>query len=462
MVTLDPRDCIAHLTPLIDDLAKVRLLMQWYGVPLPKAKTEQGLKLRLLCPIWWRRMLKRLQNRAEEKQQIDKGHVRKGRQIYVSDRSQRKAQRAYLQALTFMQQMSMVSHVGDVIDMETLIARSLANPNNRRAELMIRMAGFEIFAQALGWVGEFVTLTCPSAYHRYSNGQLNTRYNPTYTPRVAQEYLVGLWAKVRAKLARDGIKVFGFRVAEPHHDGCPHWHMLLFVAPEHVEALRDIIRHYALEQDGDEPGAAEFRCNFKAIDTDIGSATGYIAKYISKNLGFSIDDPEHDQNDDSRHYGRRVKAWASVWGIRQFQQIGGAPVTVWRQLRKLGEGQADPILEQARQAADQSRWADYLQIMTGGDLQIKRVDMAVQLLKFEEVGTATGELKANRYAEIQTVIYGVCTLAAMAITKTKCWTLQSSKSALSEVAGQVRGGEAARAPAIPWSPVNNCTRPLAA
>ncbi|WP_461552938.1 replication endonuclease [Sulfuriferula sp.] len=50
-------------------------------------------------------------------------------------------------------------------------------------------------------------------------------------------------------------------VAEPHHDATPHWHMLLFVAPEQRDRFREIIRHYALQdspdEEGDEPGMSE-------------------------------------------------------------------------------------------------------------------------------------------------------------------------------------------------------------
>lgn len=453
-LNLDLRDCISQLMPVINDLQKVEELMQGFGVPMPKAKNDDGLKARLLCPKWWRRVLDRLKQRVIEKGQIDRGVVRKGKQVYVSDNSHKKKVRAAVQSANYMSQMSMVSNTGEVVDMDTIIAASLANPTNRRAELMIRMAGFEIYSAGLGWVGEFYTFTCPSKFHRFSGSVSNEAYDVGLSPRDAQKYLTGQWSKIRAKLARQGIKPFGFRVAEPHHDGCPHWHMLLFVEPSQRERMRSIMRHYALEMDGNEPGADVHRFKAVEIDSSVGTATGYIAKYISKNLGFDIGDTEHDQTDDSRNYGQRVKAWASTWGVRQFQQIGGCPVTVWRQLRKLPEGSCTGVLEEARKAADESRWADYLVIMTRGEPDTKRADMAVHLLKSQEVSPSTGELHANAYGEILEIIYGVCALSQFAITKTKYWSMQASKSALQALAAEGPVGPQAL---TPWSPVNNCT-----
>lgn len=170
---------------------------------------------------------------------------------------------------------------GETIDMLKILNGSLANPEVRRAELMVRIRGFEDAANQVGHVGMFYTITCPSKFHRFTTeinakGEKQLSPNPNYgnyTPREAQTYLTALWARIRSKLKRDGLNPYGFRVAEPHHDGCPHWHLLLFVPPEQKDTLTSVLRTYALLEDGNEKGAAEYRFKAEEIDPTKGSAT---------------------------------------------------------------------------------------------------------------------------------------------------------------------------------------------
>ena len=112
----------------------------------------------------------------------------------------------------------------------------------------------------------------------------NARYGGA-TPRDAQQWLCAMWARARAKLARLGVTMYGFRVAEPHHDGCPHWHALIWFKDQGAaDQAAQVVRDYWLSDDGHERGAAQNRVNVKAMQA--GGAAGYIAKYIAKNVGF--------------------------------------------------------------------------------------------------------------------------------------------------------------------------------
>ncbi|MCP6623627.1 replication endonuclease, partial [Klebsiella pneumoniae] len=76
-----------------------------------------------------------------------------------------------------------------------------------------------------------------------------------------------------------------------------------------------------------EPGAAQYRFTDKPLDEEFGSATGYIAKYISINIdGYGMDGEfDHESGNPVKELAKRVRAWASRWCIRQFLLIGGAP-----------------------------------------------------------------------------------------------------------------------------------------
>jgi hypothetical protein len=432
--------------------------------------TAQGIIARLSSADWWFRQLVRYQDRAQEGFAIQLGEVRRGRGLYLSQALFKQMQariQSSIQALANLEAVN--EETGETVDMLTVLKSSVANPELRRVELMVRMRGFEEAAQQAGHVGMFYTLTCPSKFHRFTTelnkqGQKRLAPNPhygNYTPRDAQSYLTALWAKVRAKLKRDGLIAYGFRIAEPHHDGCPHWHMLLFVHPEQQARVTSILQDYALREDGNEKGAAAYRFKAVAIDPDKGSATGYIAKYVSKNInGYGVDQ-DNEGHADAQASSQRVRAWASLWGIRQFQQIGGAPVGVWRELRRL-DAAPDGLLEQARIAADQANWCSYVQLQ--GGVLTARKDQPLRVYTVERINSETGEVLSNRYGELVDKVEGVSLLGAPALkTRVHVWKIQTkdtgAKKGLPVPVSSIRFEfSSSSAAANPRSTVNNCTQ----
>lgn len=366
-----------------------RLLIDDYLFNLgitPPASNDDSFNLRLVCVDWWTRRVIDKYLKDSESKIVLSGRVSRSNQVYCSDDTFDYFNQRHEINMSYMENMLCISDEGDEIDMMKILDSSLSNPKNRRAELMVRMAGFEQYADSNGHIGMFYTITCPSKYHRFSGDGLNENY--AYTPREGQCYLVNLWAKIRAKFKRDNLDPYGFRVAEPHHDGTPHWHMLLFMPRDQVDQCTAIIRDYSFCEDGDEKGAFLHRFTakeiVKEIVTEYGikkcSATGYIAKYISKNIGFDIDGEQDSQNPLVSDVNQRIRSWASVWGIRQFQQIGGASVTVWRELRRLKDEEIeDDFVKRARDCCVGNDWSGFLDVM--GGIHIKRVDRPVQLLK---------------------------------------------------------------------------------
>ena len=269
------------------------------------------------------------QRRMVEHVAIACGEVRANAASYISNQSfqewqlQQRKNHDYLRAMIIEN----IDNPEEQVELFDMFLKSSSNPALRRNEMMVRLRGLEEWAEENNNEALFLTLTAPSSFHA---GNGNKKWSGV-NPRDTQNYLNKVWQQFRALLAKRDIKFYGMRVAEPHKDGTPHWHALAYVPAEHKEEVIRLFKQKALELDGDEKGAAKHRCKVEECDKTKGSATAYIAKYIAKNIdGFALagevsdEDPTLSLHDNAL----RVRAWASRWGIRQFQFYGGASISV--------------------------------------------------------------------------------------------------------------------------------------
>lgn len=408
---------------------------------------------RMTCGRWWVRRLRRAHGRRGEGAAIVGGVVRRGLWAYASQDcvDRRQAQRRR-NALALEAAMIENADTGESIKLAEVVAGSVANPEIKRGELMTRIRGADEYAELKGWSCEFWTLTAPSRFHAQKIINATSEANPMYgrkqaggdidhagvTPRAAAVYLSGVWARARAAWKRRGLIVSGMRAAEPHHDGCPHWHLIVYGPARDLRYARRLLRVYALRDSGNEPGARKHRFNYMIAQGGKGGAA-YAAKYISKNINGEGLAGERDSETGQKISTSvlRVDAWAAAWGIRQFQFFGMPAIGIWRALRRI-EGPVAVVgsaLERARAAADDGDFCSFWRACAGG---------AVKLLMRDE-----GRL--TQYGDkAAAVVAGVVEGGRRALLTVRNWVIKWGDSA-----SKKRGGVAFD---VPRSGVNNCTR----
>ncbi|MFX4310936.1 replication endonuclease [Enterobacter sp. 63] len=441
-------------------------LIAYFGLIAPWASRrkmpldEMAASIRkILDDRFWSRLLRKYARRWREHLHIAFGDVRRDVSPYCSKNhvkqwdARRKRSREIMSSLELEDQVT-----GERMSLIEQIDKSVSNPEKRRVELMTRIGGFEKVATESGYAGSFFTLTAPSKYHAYTAfGHRNHKWNGA-SPRRSQRYLNQIWQQIRAELARREIPVFGLRVAESHHDGTPHWHGLLFTAPEHTAELKEVMEDYATREDAEEltgKSGKQPRFELKPIDPALGSATGYVVKYISKNIdGYALDgESDHESGRPLKETAKHATAWASCWGIRQFQFVGGAPVSVWRELRRLRNQEladkVSPVFGELHRAAHAGDWQGYITLQGGPFVSRSRLVLRAWY-QYKNEPTSYGEYQKS----IKGLVMPASSIPPVE-TRLHSYRIVKMKPKSSDHADPDFDLKGASAPS--WTRVNNCT-----
>ncbi|EGJ8606901.1 replication endonuclease [Salmonella enterica] len=431
-----------------------------------KKLTPEQLKIaisKMISVRFWSRHFRTFTRRWREHLYIAVGDVRRQRSVICSPQwvqhwlASRKRGREIM-AETDLED----DETGETLPLLSAVDASVSNNEKRRAEMMTRVKGMEELAeldnlaQDSDYIGLFFTWTAPCQYHSWlETGRRNRKWNGA-SPRETQRYFTRTFKNCSTALARRDVHIFGMHITESHHDGTPHWHGVIFVRKEQEATLREVFESYANAENcsAHKPGAspAQSQLMIKPINKRLGSATAYITKHICRNIeGYAPGGTDKETGRPWTELARHSAAWASLWGIKQFQFIGGPPVSVWRELRKLSDQKkadsVSPVFGELHRAAGSGEWATYTRLQGGLLATRKNLTMRTWYKPGEEPD------ECGQYTATIKGVYLQGSNKPPVTTRTRKWKVKAPRQ--NAKPGFMKNH---RKPALtPWTRINNCT-----
>lgn len=424
-----------------------------------------GALARMRCADWWQRKLWQLRNEWREELLRAACLVHRHASPYVSHDILLQKREQRRKAMDFFRNHDLINEDGDTLSMEDVVLASASNPAHRRNEMMACVKGLELIAEIRDDCAMFYTITCPSKYHAtLMNGKPNPTWNHS-TVRESSDYLVDMFAAFRKAMHKKELRWYGVRVAEPHHDGTVHWHLLCFMRKKHRRAITELLRSFAIRENRAELGnntSARFKS--KLIDPRKGTPASYIAKYVSKNIdGRGLGDTVSKESGKSlRDSAEHVTAWASLHRVQQFRFFGIPGRQAYRELRLFASQASramkaskpgapvlvDPKLDAVLAAADVGCFATY--IMKQGGVLVPRKNYLIHTAYEPTV-------EPGNYGDYGIRIYGVWSPVTgkenKICTHVHTWKMVKKAPPNPGAESAAHGDSVA-----PWTRGNNCPR----
>lgn len=276
---------------------------------------------------------------------------------YATDWSLGRWRAAQLRTTTYLTQHQAVAPDGRAVPLAEIAEK---NKNAAAASWYAMVLGMGEHAKRCGHVPVFVSATLPPRWHlhpRYGNA---AHGDPALSPTAAARELQRRWHASLCLARSRGVRPYGVRVVEPHSDGCPHLHALLWLPVDDEVVLADSLQHHYPADGGTAEAALTVRrIDGAPVDPDKKRAAPmtYIMHYVMQ-----ITSPGQDAE------SQRVQAWASHVGIRRLSLVGVRQGTIglWRAAHRSlrdNTAPAEPGARAVRRAMRKGQWATALALL---------------------------------------------------------------------------------------------------
>ncbi len=338
---------------------------------------------------------------------------------YISSHTRNFQETKHQSSMAWME--TMVVKNGDVeIPLIDLYTRKQIS---KRASALSWLNGMDEYAGENNLQGAFITITCPSKFH------ISSASADHYTIEDGHKYLTHMWHGVELLLASRRTKYYGVRAVEPHKDGLPHLHMIIYADEKSLLEIDELLKEKSCEIDNFETTSSDSqRYDFRIIDTELGNPSAYITKHIM--------DDYNPKNANKAVKGLSdIAYWVKDTRIRQLQFFRCPSKGLWDELRRRNDPfYDDDRLEEIRCAAKDGDFCKFFTLLGGHTVKMK--DHYVQLIKKDAVDIVqstvdriTGEYtetetpRITRYGEAIREVHGFVVLDRLYEINHKKWEL---------------------------------------
>lgn len=292
------------------------------GFPIPGQDMHAAWG-RATDPRWWKQCLRK---EIRWRREAIWARLRPTQIAYISPDGLREYRSTQQAQQEWAAKHQMEDDSGNKVGLDTLLE---GRDRRRYAELIARTSGMADVAQTEGKTPRLITLTCPSRMHPTTcAGGYHPRANCLYdgtTVKQAHEWSMRNWQLFRAALGNRGIRTYWAIGVQPHYDGTPHYHIVLWAAPDHWPEIERLALKYWWHSEPDAHAQPKSRIDIRTLYGGHSGVVAYLARVICY-VARQVDG--HGENE-----AESASAWAAAHGIRRYR-TSESHVTVWRYLRR--------------------------------------------------------------------------------------------------------------------------------